>query len=249
MSELTEFKNVIIADRKCLVGKVVEELRKVGDLNELKKFANSLETKSNKLINSNIPPMPDRRRKKEARFRKISPYLAFCANYRDSQRNAEGKLTENVLDVTRKAGKIWQSMNEAARKPWHTKAEELTEIARSQWDAKQLEKKNTQELETKETSVPTKDVIMTMKRKELLVLLKDTSKTNVTLKELRTAVVEQFYSAVEAEVKTDTTIPTTDQINKMKKNELVSMAEKLGLQIKDNKIKCYQAAIIAHYHA
>lgn len=245
MSELTEFKTVIIGDRKLLIGKIVQELRKVGDLNELKKFANSLETKSNKFLNSNVPAMPDRRRKKEPRFRKISPYLAFCANYRDSQRNADGKLTQNVLDVTRKAGKLWQSMDTTARIPWLKKAEELTSVARSEWDAKELEKKNKHLLEEKQTQVPSVDTIMTMKRKELIPLLKDSSKTTGTLKELRTAVVEQLHSSPETP---ETPVPSTDEISKMKKNELVFMAEKLGLQLKDTKLKGIQAAIIAHYH-
>lgn len=244
MSDASEFKNIILSDRKMLISKIVEELRNVINLNELKKFANSLETKSNKILNSTTPPMPEKRRKKESRFRKISPYLAFCANYRDSQRNKDGKLTQNVLDVTREAGKRWQSMNTSAREPWIKKAFELTTVARAEWDAKEAQKMNS---DAAKVSPPKTDDLLKMKRKELLTLLKDSSKSNCTLKELRNAVIEQFTTNIE---KTTNTVPSTDEINRMKKNELISMADKIGLNIKDNKTcKSIQAAIIAHYHA
>ncbi len=242
MSDASEFKNIILSDRKALIGKIVEELRNLSNFNELKKFTNSLETKSNKILNAATPPMPEKRRKKETRFRKISPYLAFCANYRDSKRNKDGKLTQNVLDVTREAGKRWQSMNESAREPWNKKANELTTIARAEWDAKEAQKVIDNSVKV---SVPKTDDLLKMKRKDLLTLLKDTSKSNCTLKELRNIVAEQFVSNTETSV-----IPSTDEINRMKKNELVSMASKIGLNLKDTKsCKSIQAAIIAHYHA
>lgn len=243
MSEFADFKNVIVTDRKQLLARISADLKNLKSFEEVKKYASSLETKSNKYATSSIPSMPEKRRRKEPKFRKISAYLAFCAHFRDSQRDKGGKLTKNVLDVTREAGSVWRGMDKSARSPWVAKAEELTKVAKVEWDVKESERlaKLEAEKSTSEQKIPTRDEIMNMKKKDLVKFLTKPVSAKDTLKDIRGLVLNTLYTEV-------TSIPTTEEINKMKKNELVFMAEKLGLELKDTKLKGIQAAIIQHYH-
>lgn len=243
MSDFAEFKNVIVTDRKQILGYIATDLKNLKSFEEVKKYASSLETKSNKYVTSSIPPMPEKRRRKEPKFRKISAYLAFCAHFRDSQRDKGGKLTKNVLDVTREAGTVWRGMDKTARAPWVSKAEQLTKVAKAEWDIKEAERaaKLKSEKTLTEQKIPTRDEIMSMKKKDLVKFLTNPVSSKDTLKDIRNLVVNTLYTDA-------TSIPTTEEINKMKKNELVFMAERLGLELKDTKIKGIQAAIIQHYH-
>lgn len=244
MSELSEFKNIIVADRKYLLECVATDLKKISNFEEIKKYTSSLVNKGNKYITRSIPPMPDKKRRKELQFRKVSAYLAFCSHFRDSQRNKDGKLTKNVLDITREAGSLWRNMDNNARTPWATKADELTKLAKAEWDMKESEKNaiaNNTESKNKNT-LYTPEIIKTMKRKDIAKLLNRTITSKDTTEQLRNMLISQY-----CEEKETNTIPTMEEINKMKKSELVSMAKSLGIELKNTKIKDMQTRLIQHY--
>tara|TARA_Y100000389_G_scaffold8472_2_gene8063 strand:- start:64 stop:795 length:732 start_codon:yes stop_codon:yes gene_type:complete len=242
MSEYTVFRNVILSDRKQILSKISDDLKKLKSFDEIKKYAGSLETKSNKYLTSTIPSMPDKRRKKDAKFRKISAYLAYCGSYRDSQRDKNGKLVKNVLEVTKEAGSNWKKMDTKARQPWVKKAEELTLLSKKEWDLKQAELKKKLEDAASATTIPSEKEILSMKKKDLLALLKDDSKSEASLKDIRQTAILKFHSSEKVQ------IPSAEEITKMKKTQLLTMAEKIGIQLKDQKLKGMQDAIINHLH-
>merc|ERR1712196_54082 len=134
----------------------------------IKNFENTFE----KYMTLPLPEVVDKkRRKKIVRFRKVSPYLAFCAAYRDSKRDSKGKLptkidgTSAVLQITREAGAEWKKLSEKERKPWQAKAEELTIAAKKVWDARVIN----------ESASPSAESIREMKKTELTKLVNKTS--------------------------------------------------------------------------
>ena len=132
MSVMTNenLKSYIVADRMTILNAIAKDCASVSS----KDAATWLKTFSQRVESYMAIPMPEvadkKRKKKVMRFRKISPYLAFCANYRDSKRvprgDPNGKLKENVLEITKQAGALWKKMSEKERRPWNAKAEEMT---------------------------------------------------------------------------------------------------------------------------
>merc|ERR1711861_74602 len=108
-------KTYIINDRVKLLNTIAKDIQ---NANFVKNFTKYRDT----YLNSEVPVIDNKRKKKIQRFRKISPYLAFCASYRDSKRDSQGKLTENVLEITRQAGSLWKNMSAKERFPWESKS-------------------------------------------------------------------------------------------------------------------------------
>ena len=239
MSVMTNenLKSYIVADRMTILNAIAKDCSSVSS----KDAANWLKTFSQRVESYMAIPMPEvadkKRKKKVVRFRKISPYLAFCANYRDSKRvprgDPNGKLKENVLEITKQAGALWKKMSEKERRPWNAKAEEMTAKAKVAWDQKM----------SKESITPTAEAIREMKKSELTKLIE---KNNVvipakaSLKDTRELVVAFFYPPTAR-------TPSQEQIVKMKKSELSSLIEKAGLSAKKD-TKAMQAALISHYY-
>ena len=239
MSVMTNenLKSYIVADRMTILNAIAKDCSSVSS----KDAANWLKTFSQRVESYMAIPMPEvadkKRKKKVVRFRKISPYLASCANYRDSKRvprgDPNGKLKENVLEITKQAGALWKKMSEKERRPWNAKAEELTAKAKVAWDQKM----------SKESITPTAEAIREMKKSELTKLIE---KNNVvipakaSLKDTRALVVAFFYPPTAR-------TPSREQNVKMKKSELSSLIEKAGLSAKKD-TKAMQAALISHYY-
>tara|TARA_Y100000389_G_scaffold177358_1_gene189548 strand:+ start:1403 stop:2131 length:729 start_codon:yes stop_codon:yes gene_type:complete len=236
MSELNSetLKNLIVADRMTLLNTIVKDMTSVSakDASEyLKNFGQKVKT----YLDLPVPELADKKRKKKVmRFRKISPYLAYCAAFRDSKRGKDGKLKENVLDITREAGARWKKMSEKDRKPWIVASEKLTAEAKVAWDKKMAAAAQT----------PTAEAIRGMKKTTLLDIA-DTAHlvvpNKLSLKDLRELVVAHFYPATEP-------TPTADQIVKMKKSELLALVDKAGITSK-KETKAMQQALISHYSA
>merc|ERR1712196_535949 len=169
------------------------------------------------IVNDRIPVLQDKKRKKKIqRFRKISPYLAFCANYRDSKRDSQGKLTENVLEITRQAGSLWKNMSAKERFPWESKSVEMTNQARAAWDKKMSSIGESKSVV--ESSIPSLETISEMKKSEVLETIQNYSISvgiKASLKDMRNAVRNYYYPN-----------PTQSQINSMKKSELLKLIEK-----------------------
>ena len=239
MSTMTteNLKSYIVADRMTVLNAIAKDCAGVSTkdaANWLKSFSQRVEG----YMAISMPEVADKKRKKKVmRFRKISPYLAFCANYRDSKRvprgDPKGVLKENVLEITKQAGALWKKMSDKERTPWTAKADELTAAAKIVWDKKM----------SKESITPTTEAIREMKKSDLSKIIE---KHNVvipakaSLKDTRELVVAYFYPPTSR-------TPTQDQIVKMKKTELSSLIEKAGLSAKKD-TKAMQAALIGHYY-
>tara|TARA_B100001175_G_scaffold317912_1_gene337478 strand:- start:6194 stop:7006 length:813 start_codon:yes stop_codon:yes gene_type:complete len=228
-SDLTTetLKNYIVNDRTTLLNAIVKDMSNVS-ANNASDYLRNFSKKIEGFLSLDYPVVDNKKRKKkERRFRKISPYLAFCAHYRNSKRDSNGKLRENVLEITKQAGAKWKNMKEKDRKPWEVEAEKATRIARANWDK-----------EHSSVPAPTSDEIREMKKSELMNLV-TTSGVSVsqkaTLKEIRDKLVAH-YSA-----------PTEEQICKMKKDELKKLIDQAGIRAQKD-TKSMQSALISHYY-
>tara|TARA_B100000427_G_scaffold309017_1_gene297669 strand:- start:985 stop:1698 length:714 start_codon:yes stop_codon:yes gene_type:complete len=228
-SELTTetLKNYIVNDRTALLNAIVKDMSGVSANNAhdyLRNFGKKVEC----FMALEYPVVDNKKRKKkERRFRKISPYLAFCAHYRNSKRDANGKLSENVLEITKQAGAKWKNMKEKDRKPWEVEAEKATRIAKANWDK-----------EHNTVVRPSEEEIREMKKSELMSLVTTVGLVitpKATLKEIRDKLVAHFSA------------PTEEQICKMKKDELKQLIEKAGLSAQKD-TKSMQSALISHYY-
>jgi len=228
-SELTTetLKNYIVNDRTALLNAIVKDMSGVSANNAhdyLRNFGKKVEC----FMALEYPVVDNKKRKKkERRFRKISPYLAFCAHYRNSKRDANGKLSENVLEITKQAGAKWKNMKEKDRKPWEVEAEKATRIAKANWDK-----------EHNTVARPSEEEIREMKKSELMSLVTTVGLVvtpKATLKEIRDKLVSHFAA------------PTEEQICKMKKDELKQLIEKAGLSAQKD-TKSMQSALISHYY-
>ncbi len=228
-------KTIILSDRMMVLNAICEEINsKKSDDKALKEFIDSFSKNYQKYLSLDTPSFMDKkRRKKVQRFRKISPYLAFCAYYRDSKRDKTGKLSDNVLTITKQAGALWKKMSEKERKPWEQKAIELTEVSKKAWDEK--ERIQRQKLEK-----PSEADIREMKKNDLSILV-EKSQINITartsLKEIRELLIKHYYPVS----------PSKESISKMKKSELQELISKIGIQSSKD-IKSMQNAIISHYY-
>merc|ERR1712010_361590 len=217
-------KSYIVADRMMVLNAIAKDCASVS-AKDSAAWLKNFDKRVDSYMSIAMPEFADKKRKKKVvRFRKISPYLAFCANYRDSKRDPKTKkLNENVLEITKQAGALWKKMSEKERRPWNTKAEKMS----------------------KEAITPSAAAIREMKKGELNGLIEKgnvviPSKAN--LKDIRELVVAHYYP------KTAPT-PTQDEITKMKRAELSSLLEKVGVQLSAKKdTKTMQAALISHYY-
>lgn len=237
MTELTSetLKSYIQTDRKTLLDKIVKDMSSVSQKNSadyLAKFSEQIPF----YMEMSMPEVSAKKRKvKVPRFRKVSPYFAYCTHYRNSKRDKEGKLTANVLDITKDAGANWRKMSEKERTPWVQTADKLTTEAKRVWDSKQ-------------STSPTPDVIREMKKPELMTIAETENITvppKISLKELRELVVVHFAPTP---TPVESSAPTPDQITKMKKSELLALVEKVGINSKKD-TKTMQQALISHYSA
>merc|ERR1712196_393208 len=200
-------KTYIINDRVKLLNTIAKDIQ---NANFVKNFTKYRDT----YLNSEVPVIDNKKRKKKIqRFRKISPYLAFCASYRDSKRDSQGKLKDNVLEITKQAGSQWKKMTEKDRRPWEQKAEELTRAARIAWD----EKHNTSPTQTQESPESTYSAadIRDMKKSELMNLV---TKSGIAIDPK--ASLKVIRERLTAHYATRTNQPTEEQIGRMKKDEL-----------------------------
>ena len=113
MSQMTPdaLKSYIVADRMTILNAIAKDCASV-PAKDAAAFLKSFEKRVESYMSIAMPEIADKKRKKKVvRFRKISPYLAFCANYRDGKRGSDGKLKENVLEITRQAGALWKKMS------------------------------------------------------------------------------------------------------------------------------------------
>ena len=252
MSDITTetLKPYIIADRMSLLNAIERDMADVSDA-DASKFIKTFEKRLENYMSIPMPEVSDKKRKKKVvRFRKVSPYLAFCANYRDSKRDKNGKLPKYVdvkndkgkvekasavLEFTRQAGAQWKQMTENQRKPWVAKAEELTVQSRKAWDKKMEE----------EASPPAEEVIREMKKGDVTKLVNKTGvviPNKASLKDMKEILVAHFYPKT-----SDVPAPSQEEIGKMKKAELVSLIEKAGISSKKD-TKNMQRALISHYY-
>lgn len=241
MSDLTNetLKTYILADRKTLLDKVVKDMSSVSQKNApeyLSTFKNSVQT----YMDLAIPEVATKKRKiKVDRFRKISPYFAYCTNFRNSKRDKSGKLTSNVLDITKEAGANWRKMSEKDRKPWVDAAEKLTTEAKVAWDLKHA---------SSNVVTPSPDAIRDMKKADVVSSLRSAGVSipaKANLNELREMLVAHFATA-DSVVRSLEVKPTADQIVKMKKAELLDLVERAGLSAK-KETKAMQQALISHF--
>lgn len=229
-------KSYIVADRMMVLNAIAKDCASVS-AKDSAAWLKNFDKRVDSYMSIAMPEFADKKRKKKVvRFRKISPYLAFCANYRDSKRDPKTKkLNENVLEITKQAGALWKKMSEKERRPWNTKAEEMTKTAKIAWDKKM----------SKEAITPAAAAIREMKKGELNGLIEKGNvviPSKASLKDIRELVVAHYYP------KTAPT-PTQDEITKMKRAELVSLLEKVGVQLSAKKdTKTMQAALISHYY-
>ena len=252
MSDMTTetLKSYVIADRMSLLNAIEKDIAGVSDSDAVA-FLRSFDKRLENYMSIPMPQVSDKKRKKKvARFRKVSPYLAFCANYRDSKRDKNGKLpkfvevrTEKgksekvsaVLEFTRQAGAQWKKMTETQRKPWVAKAEELTVKSREAWDKKMKS----------EASPPTEEAIREMKKADVTKLVNKTGvviPNKASLKDMKEVLVAHFYPK-----NIVPPAPSQEEIGKMKKAELLSLIEKAGITSKKD-TKTMQRALISHYY-
>lgn len=245
MAELTTetLQSYIQTDRKTLLEKITKDMASVSQKDSaeyLSKFNQRVPT----YMELAMPEVSTKKRKvKVERFRKTSPYFAYCTNFRNSKRNKEGKLTENVLDITKEAGSNWRAMSEKDRKPWIEAANKLTAQAKVAWDAKH----------SAPSPSPTPEIIREMKKNELMEIAEKESISlpkKLSLKDLRELVVAHFTPVVAdtSPAPVQVSGPTPDQITKMKKSELLALVEKAGITSKKD-TKAMQQALISHYSA
>lgn len=236
MTELTNatLKTYIDADRVNLLDAIVKDMSKV-DSKNASEYLKSFSSRSSMFKELPVAVVPDKkRRKKVIRFRKISPYLAYCAHYRDSKRDKDGKLKQNVLDITREAGALWKKLSEKDRKIWVVAAEKLTKEAKVAWDSKM----------EAESKPPTAEMISSMKKNSLMDCVEKEGlvlQSKITLTKLREVVTQHYYPTPAPEP-----TPTAEQIVKMKKTELLTLVEKAGINAKKD-TKAMQQALISHF--
>ncbi len=230
-TEKVQIRTVVLADRKEILTSIQKDLSS-SDKTVVEGVVKSLvQGNFDKYMSIEVPNVNERRRKKKVqRYRKTSPYLAFCAWFRDQNRDKSGKLKENVLDITKKAGAKWGSMSEADRKPWEAKAAEISAKEKIKFD----------KMNASTNNAPSIMEIKGMKKCELTDLAnKNNMEINpkMSLKLTREKLVEFYHPSNR---------PTEGEITKMKKAELQKLIEKVGLE-SDKDIKSMQTVLISHY--
>ena len=118
-------KSNVVADRYSILKTIIAEMKK----SKLSKdeFAIALENSIDKILDRDFEI---KKLTKPKKFRRMSPYIAFCKNFRDENRNADGKIKGDVHEITREAGKTWKSLTEDQKKFWSKIANDLTEKAK-----------------------------------------------------------------------------------------------------------------------
>ena len=249
MTELTSetLKSYIQADRRKLLEKIEKDMSSVSPQNSTE-YLSKFGERVNSYMNLAIPEVLQKKRKvKVERFRKVSPYFAYCTNFRNSKRDKQGKLTANVLEITKEAGANWRKMSEKDRKPWIENANKLTAQAKVAWDKTHStpalsvsSAPSVPSTPSVPSASPTPKAIREMKKTDLLQIAESQGvsvPTKISLKALRDLIVAHFTPVV----------PTTNQITKMKKSELLALVEKAGI-VSDKDTKTMQQALISHYN-
>merc|ERR1711871_454037 len=235
MSDMTTetLKSFIIADRMTLLNAIAKDFAGVSAADA----ANFLKTFDQRVETYMSVPMPEvntkKRRPKEKRFRNTSPYLAYCAAFRDKKRDANGKLKGNVLQITTEAGKAWGKLKPEEKKKWVAVAEKISAEKRKEFDA----------AAAKTAAPPTAEAIREMKKGELTKLVNKTGvvvPNKASLKDTREVLVAHFYPKPAA--------PSQDEIVKMKKTELLALVAKAGLTPPKKDTKALTAALLSHYY-
>lgn len=227
-------KSYILADRITLLNRITNDCQSVSTKDACAFLKNFEKRAQENYMSIELPQLIEKKRKKKVlRFRKTSPYLAFCGHFRESKRGPDGKINGKIPDITRQAGAQWGSMNEKDKAPWVVKAEEMTKKSKKVWDKKLLEK------EVK----PSPESIREMKKVELSKLANKDDigiPSKINLKDMKELIVNFYYPPTPI-------VPTQQDIAKMKKNDLLTMIEKCGIAVKKD-TKSMQAALISHYY-
>jgi len=119
----------VISDRYKILKSIINEMKK-SDLSK-DEFVIALEKSVEKILDREFVI---EKSKKPKIFRRMSPYIAFCKNFRDENRDLDGKIKGNVHEVTRNAGKTWKSLTEPQKKFWEKVANDLTAKSKIAFD-------------------------------------------------------------------------------------------------------------------
>lgn len=226
-------KSYILADRLTLLNRIANDCQSVNAKDAFTFLKNFEKHAQEKYMSIEMPQIADKKRKKKVvRFRKTSPYLAFCGSFRESKRGPDGKIEGKIPDITREAGAKWKSMTEKEKKPWISKAEEITKKSKAAWDLKMQEK------EVK----PSAESIRLMKKVELTKLINKDDiviPSRVNLKDMKELIVSYYYPV-------EPPVPSEEDILKMKKKDLLVLIEKCGITVKKDN-KSMQKALVDHY--
>ncbi len=226
-------KSYILADRLTLLNRISNDCQSVNAKDAFAFLKNFEKHAQEKYMSIEMPQIADKKRKKKVvRFRKTSPYLAFCGSFRESKRGSDGKIEGKIPDITREAGAKWKSMTEKEKKPWISKAEEITKKSKAAWDLKMQEK------EVK----PSAESIRLMKKVELTKLINKDDiviPSRVNLKDMKELIVSYYYPV-------EPPVPSEEDILKMKKKDLLVLIEKCGITVKKDN-KSMQKALVEHY--
>jgi hypothetical protein len=231
-------------DRKCILDGIYVDLKSADCLASA---VTTFEKKYQVYMSMAVPTSTEKKRRKIVCFRKISPYLAYCGNYRDSKRNKDGKLEENVLEVTKQAGSIWKTMNDTDRSPWVVKADELTKLAKETWDVNHT----VHETQVPEFPVLTSEIIKQMSKSEIMAVVKTRSiaiPAKMPMKDIQLLLISQLVVEVD-DTPIEVVVPSVDEINKMKKTEVLSLLSDAKIEVlKKDTLKKMQSVLVAHFH-
>jgi len=227
-------KSYILADRLSLLNRIINDCQSVNGKESAAFLKNFEKYAQENYMSIEMPHFVEKKRKKKVlRFRKTSPYLAFCGAFRESKRGPDGKIQGKIPEITREAGSKWKVMTDKEKKPWIAKAEELTKKSKAAWDLKMQQK------EVK----PTVEAIRQMKKVELTKLINKDDivvPNRVNLKDMKELIINYYYPK-------SPPIPTEEDILKMKKKDLLTLIEKCGISVKKDN-KSMQKALVDHYH-
>lgn len=248
---------IVFADRKKILNAVYSDLKQCKTLEQaLNHLVENFQTYHSAPIH-----VPEIKRKQNLRFRKTSPYLAFCADFRNSKRAPDGTLKENVLEITKQAGALWKKISETERAKWSKKAEEMSAKALATWEAKQ----RSQEISEKNTELPTYDMVQSAKKNAIVKMMKkhnilvpDETPLKVMrdkLNAIATGVPDQTVTKKTPAKKASTAVKLEapkdkNYVSKLKKTELLSMIKTFKIQVelsKTPKVSELQNVLINHF--
>ena len=112
-----EIIDVIKSDRKAIVelldGLDEEAIAAIMDMEipeEVATFSVSSDSSDSSSGEKKTGKVAKRKYEKSGKPRRVSAYMVFCNDYRESQRDENGKLS-NVKSITKDAGEKWSSMD------------------------------------------------------------------------------------------------------------------------------------------